>query len=95
MAKWSHRDVCGTMTIVTRLVLTLGQICLLRAGVSEFYKTTLISGSVGGAGEWTHTCTLGTFLLCALAISMTTYSNFQINGASVETLKFCWQFLLQ
>ena len=34
-----------------KIFYTLGQIYLLRA-VSECYKTTLISGSVEGEGEW-------------------------------------------
>ena len=55
--------------------ITLCTESLLRT-VSVCTKTTLISGSVGGAGEWSHTCTLGTFLLCPLALSMPTYSNF-------------------
>ena len=35
---------------------TLGQISLLRA-VSAYNETTLISCSMGGSGEWSHTCT--------------------------------------
>ena len=52
---------------------TLGQISLLRT-VSVCNKTTLISNSVGGAGEWPYTCTLGlgTFLLGTLTLSMPT-----------------------
>ena len=46
---------------------TTGKESLLRA-VSVCTKTTLISGSVGGAGEWSHACTLGTFLLCPLGL---------------------------
>ena len=38
---------------------TIGQISVLRA-VSICTKTTLISNSVGGAGEWSHTYTFGT-----------------------------------
>ena len=56
--------------------------------VSVCTKTILISGSVGGAGEWPHTCMLRAFLLCPLALSMPTYSNFQINGTLGETFKF-------
>ena len=43
------------------LLYTLGQISLLWT-VSVCTKTTLIRGSVGGTVEWSHTCTLGTFL---------------------------------
>ena len=50
-------------------------------------KTTLISGSVGGAGGGHILVGWGHFLLCPLALSMPTYSNFQINGASGETFK--------
>ena len=60
---------------VRKIIATLGQISLLRA-VSVFNETTLISGSVGGGGEWSHICTLGTFLLCPLALIMRNYSNF-------------------
>ena len=63
---------------------TLDQISLQRA-VFVCNETAQVSGSVGGAGEWTHTCTLVTYLLCPLALSIPTYSNFQINGASGET----------
>ena len=51
------------------------------------YKTTLNTGSVGWAGAAPPTCELGKFLSWPLALSMSTYSNFQINGASGETLK--------
>ena len=44
-------------------MMTPGKDSLLRA-VSVCTKTALISGCVGGAGEWSHTCTLGTYLLC-------------------------------
>ena len=37
------------------MAITLGQMSLLWA-VSVCYKTTLISGSVEGAGEWSHAC---------------------------------------
>ena len=66
---------------------TLGQISLLRE-VSVCDETALFNGSVGvaggGGGAWSYSCTFGTFLLCPLALSMPTYSNFQINGASEE-----------
>ena len=42
-------------------------------------------GSVGEAGEWSHTCTLETFWLYPLALSMLTYCNFQVNRVSGET----------
>ena len=54
---------------------TLGQKSLLRA-VSVCTKTTLISGSVGGAVGVSHTSKLKTYLSCPLALSMPTYSNF-------------------
>ena len=43
---------------------------------SVCYKSTLITGGVGGAG---------TFLLWYLALSMPIYGNFQISGASGDT----------
>ena len=49
------------------------------------YKTTLNSGSVGWAGATPLTYKFGKFLSWSLALSMSTYSNFQINGASGET----------
>ena len=66
---------------------TLGQKSILRA-VSVCTKITLFCGSVGGAGEWPHTCMFGTFLFCPLAPCMPTYSHFQINRALGETFKF-------
>ena len=51
------------------------------------YKTTQNTGSVGRAGAAPPTYKLGKFLSWPLALSMSTYSNFQINGASGETLK--------
>ena len=41
---------------------------------------------MGGAGGMSHTSKLGTYLLCPLALNMPTYSNFQINGATGETI---------
>ena len=65
---------------------TLSPISL--SGLSTIrYKTTLNTGSVGWAGAAPPTCELGKFLSWPLALSMSTYSNFQINGASGETLK--------
>ena len=54
---------------------------------SVCYKTTQIVGSVGGTGAAPPTSKLGTFLSRPLALSKPIYSNFQINGASGETLK--------
>ena len=54
---------------------------------SVCYKTTQITGGVGGNGAASPTSKLGTFLSRPLALSKPTYSNFQINGASGETLK--------
>ena len=66
----------NVFTIWLNIRATLAQISLLRA-VSVCNKTTFKSkGSVGGAGELSHSCTLGTFLFCPLALSMPTYSNF-------------------
>ena len=54
---------------------------------SVCYKTSLNTGSVGWAGAAPPTYKLGKFLSWPLALSMSTYSNFQINGASGETFK--------
>ena len=54
---------------------------------SVCYKTTLNTGGVGQAGAAHPTSKLGTFLSWPLALSMSIYSNFQINGTSGETLK--------
>ena len=54
---------------------------------SVCYKTTQIAGGVGGNGAAPPTSKLGTFLSRPLALSKPTYSNFQINGVSGETLK--------
>ena len=51
-------------------------------------KITQTTGDVGGAVAYPTFSKLGTFLLWALALSlsMPIYSNLQINGASGETL---------
>ena len=49
-------------------------------------KTILISGCVGGAVGVSHISKLGTFFLRSLTLRMPFYSNFQINGASGETV---------
>ena len=54
---------------------------------SVCYKTTQNRGGVGRTGTAPPTSKLGTFLSWPLALSMSIYSNFQINGASGETLK--------
>ena len=54
---------------------------------SVCYKTSLNTGGVGRAGAAPPTSKLGKFLSWPLALSMSIYSNFQINGASGETLK--------
>ena len=46
-----------------------------------------IAGDVGGTGAVPPTSKLEKFLSWPLALSMSIYSNFQINGASGETLK--------
>ena len=71
---------------------TLFSICTLSpisvSGLSTVcYKTTLNTGRVGWAGAAPPTYKFGKFLSWPLALSMSTYSNFQINGASGETLK--------
>ena len=67
-------------------VRTLSPISL--SGLSSVrYKTTQNTGSVGRAGAAPPTYKLGKFLTWPLGLSMWTYSNFQINGASGETLK--------
>ena len=63
---------------------------------SVCYKTSLNTGGVGRAGAAPPTSNLGKFLSWPLALSMSIYSNFQINGASGETLKppdplFCFK----
>ena len=54
---------------------------------SVCYKTSLNTGGVGRAGAAPPSYKLGKILSWPLALSMSTYSNFQINGASGETLK--------
>ena len=55
-----HTEVVKTAQ--TGTPYTTGKECLLQA-VSVCTKTTLINGSMGGAEEWSHTCTLETFVL--------------------------------
>ena len=51
-------------------------------------KTTLITGDVGGEGVDPPKCKMGgTFLQNPLALSVPIISNFQLNGASAESLK--------
>ena len=74
------------MTVYLKVRTTLSPISL--SGLSTVrYKTTQNTGSVGRAGAAPPTYKLGKFLSWPLALSMSTYSNFQINGASGETLK--------
>ena len=54
---------------------------------SVCYKTTQIVGGVGGTGDAPPTSKFGRFLLRPLTLSKPIYNNFQINGASRETLK--------
>ena len=54
---------------------------------SVCYKTSLNTGGVGWAGAVPPTSKLGKFLSWPLTLSMSIYSNFQINGTSGETLK--------
>ena len=70
----SHCDVCRR----TLSLKSLSSVC---------YKTTQIAGVVGWTGAAPPTSKLGTFLSRPLALSKPTYSNFQINGVSGETLK--------
>ena len=63
---------------------------------SVCYKTSLNTGGVGQAGAAPPTSKLEKFLSWPLALSMSIYSNFQINVASGETLKppdslFCFK----
>ena len=78
-----YHDFCK---IGTTLLHTLSPKSL--SGLSSVcYKTTQIAGGVGGNGAAPSTPKLGTFLSRPLALSKPTYSNFQINGVSGETLK--------
>ena len=54
---------------------------------SVCYKTSLNSGGMGQAGAAPPTSKLEKFLSWPLALSMSIYSNFQINGASGKILK--------
>ena len=54
---------------------------------SVCYKTSLNTGVVGQTGAAPPTSKLEKFLSWPLALSMLIYSNFQINGASGETLE--------
>ena len=54
---------------------------------SVCYKTSLNTGGVGQAGNAPPTSKLEKFLSWPLALSMSIYSNFQINGASGGNLK--------
>ena len=54
---------------------------------SVCYKTSLNTGGVEGNVAAPPTSKLGTFLSRPLALSKPIYSNFQINGASGESLK--------
>ena len=72
--------------------MRLNKVCLiytlsLKSLSSVCYKTTQIAGSVGGTGAAPPTSKLRTFLSRPLALIMSIYSNFQINGTSGETLK--------
>ena len=54
---------------------------------SVCYKTSLNTGGVGQAGAAPPTSKLEKFLSWPLALSMSIYSNFKINGALGKTLK--------
>ena len=70
----------------SKQIYTLSLISL--SGLSSVcYKTTQIAGGVRGTGAAPPTSKLRTFLSRPLALSKPIYSNFQINGASGETLK--------
>ena len=57
------------------------------AKYSDLHCLQQNTGSVGRAGAAPPTYKFGKFLSWPLALSMSTYSNFQINRASGETLK--------
>ena len=48
---------------------------------------TLITGDVGGAGAGPPTCKMGTFFQIPLPLTTPISNNFQLNGASEESLK--------
>ena len=69
------------------MYLDTGQKSLIAVSVRS--KTTLITGlcRVGGAGVGPPTCKMGTFFQIPLALIMPISNNFQLNGASEESLK--------
>ena len=67
---------------ICRSVLSTLSLKSLSGHLSVCYKTSLNTGGVGQAGAAPPTSKLEKFLSWPLALSMSTYSNFQINGAS-------------
>ena len=53
----------------------------------EIILRTLLTGDVGETGAGPPTCKMGTFFQIPLALTMPISNNFQLNGASGETLK--------
>ena len=81
-----YKNICyhSSERMVNQCTLSLKSL----SGLSSVcYKTMQIAGGVGGNGAAPPTSKLGTFLSRPLALSKPTYSNFQINGVSGETLK--------
>ena len=78
-----------TLRELRRQIVLLLRISLKSLSGLSFvrYKTTLNIGSVGWAGAAPPTYKLRKFLAWPLAVSMSIYSNFQINRASRETLE--------
>ena len=63
------------------------QVFLVSAKASVLSKTTLHTGSVGGAGASQSACKMGTFFIRFLTLTAPILKNFQSNGASWQTLK--------
>ena len=85
--KSTHYCIIKIHTLSLKSLYGLSSVC---------YKTTQIASGVEGTGAAPPTSKLGRFLSRPLALSKPFYSNFQINGASGETLKppdplFCFK----
>ena len=97
-SKWIHNrklfqgcviyihNVPSNCTFSARKTLTVA--CKsVGAHASVWGKTTLITGSAGGAGAGPPTCKMGTFFHIPLALTMPISNNFQSRRASGETPK--------